>query len=110
MNRRKFLIAVGFTSFSLDVARSQGAIKRIGVVMGTASTDATQNRLVDTFVGTLTNLGWEEDKTIQVERRWADGDPGKLAAQAEDLVALNPAIVFAQGTPALLALRKHTAT
>ena len=55
-------------------------------------------------------LGWNEGKNIQIEYRWAAGDPARLPALAAELSRLTPDAIFAQGTPATTALRQAAPT
>ena len=78
--------------------------------MGTREDDLEQNGLVGTFVSTLATLGWFEQRNIQIERRWANGDADLLRRQAGELVAWSPDVIFSNGTPATTTLRSTTST
>jgi len=59
----------------------------------------------------LRDLGYVEGKNLNFEHRSADGDPGRLAAMAEELVRSKPDVLVAGwGTLAPKALGKATAT
>jgi putative ABC transport system substrate-binding protein len=112
MKRREFIGLLGGAAASwplLVQAQQPDGIRRVGVLMGTSETDREQNALVDVFVLTLAKSGWLDGQTIKIERRWANGDPEAMKRAAMELVALSPAVIFAQGTPAILALKEHTA-
>ncbi len=60
------------------------------------------------FEAGLAELGWRNGANVQLVRRASDGDPARLARDAEDLVRLNPHVIFAGFTPAVVAVQKHT--
>jgi len=114
MRRRGFItLLVGAASppilLSLPV-RAQHAIRRIGVLMGTAESDVEQRALVATFIRRLTDLGWRDNENIHIEYRWAAGDPDRLRNLAAELAGLSLDAIFAQGTPATTALRRSAPT
>src|SRR6516225_359839 len=89
MRRREFITIAGVaTAWSL-VARAQqsgGRMRRIGVLMNTAASKDQQAN-VATFVLVLQQLGWIEGRNLQIDIRWAGGDPAEIRTHAEDLVA-----------------------
>jgi putative ABC transport system substrate-binding protein len=112
MKRREFIGLLGSAAASwplLVQAQQPDGIRRVGVLMGTSETDREQNALVDVFVSTLAKSGWMDGQTVKIERRWANGDSQAMKRAAMELVALSPAVIFGQGTPAILALKERTA-
>jgi putative ABC transport system substrate-binding protein len=85
-------------------------IKRVGVLMGTANSDADQKALVSVFSQALADLGWKEGTNIHIEYRWAAGDTARLPALSAQLARLAPDAIFVQGTPATTALRQAAPT
>jgi putative ABC transport system substrate-binding protein len=57
----------------------------------------------------LREAGYVEGENIVVERRYADGQPDKLAAMAAELVRLKVDVILAGGQPPREAARKATA-
>jgi putative ABC transport system substrate-binding protein len=110
MKRREFIGLVGSAAAWPLASQAQQTqqTRRVGVLMGTSEKDREQNALVDTFVRGLATSGWIEGQTIGIERRWANGDPEAMKRAAAELVALSPNVIFAQGTPAMLALKERT--
>jgi putative tryptophan/tyrosine transport system substrate-binding protein len=53
-------------------------------------------------------LGWSEGGNLQMDYRFADNDPSRLAAYAEELVNLKPDVIFAYSGPAARALQRRT--
>jgi len=58
----------------------------------------------------LREAGYVEGQNIAIERRYADGDAGRLAASAQELVRLKVDVILAGGQPAREAARKATTT
>jgi putative ABC transport system substrate-binding protein len=106
MERREFVaflaVAAGAWAFS---ARAQFKIHRVALLTLELGEDASQ------LSGPLRELGYVEGKTLHLEHRSANGDPGQLAAIAEDLVRSKPDVLVAGwGTLAPKALKAATAT
>ena len=62
------------------------------------------------FAQGLRDLGWVEGQNITFERRYAAGDNDALASLADELVRLQPDVIFASGTLAARAARSATQT
>ena len=112
MRRREFITIVGVaTAWSL-VARAQqsgGRMRRIGVLMNTAASKDQQAN-VATFVQVLQQLGWIEGRNLQIDIRWAGGDPAEIRTHAEDLVARGPEVILVTGNAGMPALLRATRT
>src|SRR5262249_37482668 len=55
-------------------------------------------------------LGWVENRNLRIDYRFSDGDPGRLAAYAEELVNLRPDVIFAYTGPAIRAAQQRSST
>src|SRR5204863_1979935 len=56
-------------------------------------------------------LGWAEGRNIRIDTRWAaSGDAESRQRFAQELVALQPELIFANGTPAVTPLLQQTRT
>ena len=107
MRRREFLLG-GLAAIPLH-ARAQGErMRRIGVVMGSDNADARESHRV--FLQVLQQSGWIEGRNVRIETRWAGGSAAEIRKHANDLVALAPDILFANGTAAVLPLMQATRT
>jgi hypothetical protein len=75
--RCEFIISVGSVAAWPLTARGQQSyqMRRIGVLLGsyTESDKAGQARIA-AFLKTLADLGWNTDRNIRIEYRWAAGD------------------------------------
>lgn len=58
----------------------------------------------------MRDLGWIEGKNLHVERRYANGQPERLQALAEELVRANVEIIATAGGGATLAAKRATTT
>ena len=58
----------------------------------------------------LEKLGWVEGKNIQIDYRFAAGDPALYNAYAAQLVALSPDVLLMGASPAVAPLRQLTGT
>jgi hypothetical protein len=76
MRRREFIALVGAAAASPFVcplaalAQASGRIRRIGVLMGIAQNDPTQQSFVSAFTQALADLGWRDGSNIRLDYRW----------------------------------------
>jgi len=56
----------------------------------------------------LADEGYAEGENVTIDRRNADGDPARLATLAQSIVASQPDLIFAIGTPAAQAAARQT--
>jgi putative ABC transport system substrate-binding protein len=110
VRRREFIALTGSAAATLPLAAraQQGRIKRIGVLMGWAETDPEARAALAAFLNGLQQLGWVDGRNLQVELRWAAGDPGRMREFAKELVALQPETILANTTPVTAALYRET--
>jgi putative tryptophan/tyrosine transport system substrate-binding protein len=85
-------------------------MRRIGVLMMYAESDAQAQGLVAMFRATLRNLGWTEDYNIQLDYRWATTDSASIQRFAKELVALQPDLILSSSTPTTASLLQQTRT
>src|SRR5215510_7691726 len=77
MKRREFISLLGGAAAAWPLAaRAQepGRIRRIGVLMGFASSDSEAQPRIAAFQRELQNLGWTVGRDLKIEYRWASGD------------------------------------
>lgn len=113
ITRRKLVLTLGAGAGALAapflaIAQPKQRIYRVGI-LGTGS-PAGGARLYDGFTHSLHELGYVDGKNIAFERRFADGNLEKLPALAAELAAKKVDIVFAPGSPAVLAMKQAAAT
>ena len=62
------------------------------------------------FTQALADLGWTDGRNVRMDLRWASGDNNRMRALAQDLVVLQPDIIFTNATATTVALRRETRT
>ena len=99
MKRRHLLSVLGTAGvFSSAVSAQSQKQARIGLLsIGTDPDPAKPNPVWVAFLRALGEFGWNEGLTIGVERRFAGGEPKKLADLVADLARLKIDIVVATG-------------
>ena len=112
MRRREFVSLLGGAAAWPLAARAQQShrVRRIGVLMGIAENNPQSAPRVKAMQEELHKLGWTEGRNLQMEFRWAAGDPKQVMALARELVDLQPDLIIAQGAPTTAALLQRTST
>src|SRR5262245_59655130 len=112
LKRREFISLLGGAAvWPLAAGAQQGErVRRIGVLMGFATTDPEAQTFQRAFSRRLRELGWTDGTTARFDYRWASGDYERFKAYASELVALKPDVILANTTPAVAALRQETTT
>lgn len=75
-----------------------------------AGTPSSYRARVDAFRTELKKLGYEEGRNIGLDFRWAENKPGRLAALAEELVALRPDVLVTGSSGGVAAAKNATST
>jgi putative ABC transport system substrate-binding protein len=117
MKRREFLAgaagAVVLRPLSA-VAEQTQQMRRVGVLVGLAPSEDTPiaQAFIKPFRESMRSAGWTAGDNIQIDYRFGGSlaDLSKTHASAAELVALKPDVIYSQGLPATLAVRKLTAT
>ena len=112
MRRRKFLTLVGGAAASSLAARAQQPkrLRRLGFLLGPSENDRTAQLQVGVFRNSLSELGWIEGRNIQLNFRWAGGDPARASAYAAELVQSRPDVIITSSSMSLRAVQKETST
>ena len=110
MKRRAFITLLGGAVAWPLAARAQQPerMRRVGVLSTFAESDPEAQSLVQALDRTLQELGWVEGRNLRIDRRWAAGNPGRIEGFAKLLIGLEPDVIVAHGTPAVIALRNET--
>jgi putative ABC transport system substrate-binding protein len=108
MKRREFITLIGgAAAWPLD-ARAQQTVRmrRIGILLY-----ARQERaLISPFLRGLEALGYVDGKNVAIEYRDAEGKYERLSEAANELVRLNPDVIFTNGGDPAPFVKKATAT
>ncbi len=110
MRRRAFITFVGGAAVWPLAAQAQQAdrVRRVGVLMPFAAGDAAGKLELAAFAQQLQALGWTDGGNLRIDYRWSAGDPGRMEALAQELIALQPDVIFSRSTPVTGALVKQT--
>src|SRR6266567_7980354 len=112
MIRREFITLFGGAAAWPLAARAQQPeqVRRIGVLLSVAESDPEGKAQLSGFTQGLAELGWIDGRNLRMEVRWGAGDVDRIRTFAKELVALQPDLIVAQGTPVTAALRRETRT
>jgi putative tryptophan/tyrosine transport system substrate-binding protein len=111
--RREFIPLIGGAMAAWPLAalaQQAGSVRRIGVLIGFAETDAAVQSWLAAFRGALAKLGWTEGSNLRIELRWAGYNPDRMKTFAKELVDLRPDAILSVTTPVTGALVRETQT
>ena len=102
MQRREFIKLIGGAAAAWPLAAhaQQGErMRRIGVLMNTASDDPLGQARVAAFQQALQQLGWSDGRNVQIDIRWGRNDVEQDRKYAAELVALTPDVISGRWYP-----------
>jgi putative tryptophan/tyrosine transport system substrate-binding protein len=105
MRRRAFLATcvVG----SPMVARAQSTrLRRLGVLLPLLADDPVAKSRAAALIQGLGALDWREGVNLRIDWRWTGTDSALIERDAAALAALEPDVLLAVGSPAVMALRR----
>jgi putative ABC transport system substrate-binding protein len=110
MKRRDFLGLMGGAAAMPLLAHAQqpARTRRIGLLMIHSDGDSEAQARVGVFRQQLAELGWFEGRNLQINYRWGIADAARAQAAANELVALAPDVIVANGTVATIAAQMAT--
>ena len=101
MRRRDFIKIMACSAAAWPraaFAQQAERVRRIGVLMGLAATDAEGQDRFAAFLQGLQEFGWAVGRNMRIDVRWRTaGNLGELRNYAEELVALKPDVILASG-------------
>jgi putative ABC transport system substrate-binding protein len=113
MRRRDFVLLLcgAAAAWPLPLnAQQSDRMRSVGVLFGQPETDSEAQARAAALRQGLQELGWTEGRNIKTEYRWAGGGLTQMQPLAEELVRVNPDVLFASATTALVALQQATRT
>lgn len=64
----------------------------------------------DAFLEGMKDLGYEAGRNLTVDTRWAEGDPARYPAIADELIALRPDVLLVSSTGNAIVMKGRTTT
>src|ERR1700730_1380803 len=111
MRRREFISVIGGAAAAWPLASraQQGERMRlIGVLNPFGENDPTVQVNITAFRQALQKLDWTEGRNLRSDYRWGDANPGRIHAQAIELVSLKPDVILVSTSLALQPLQQQT--
>jgi hypothetical protein len=108
---RRSSLQGGAATWPVVARAQQGArIRRVGVLMGSALTQAEQQSYLAAFLQGLRQLGRTEGQNLRMDVRWNAVDARLARTYAEQLIGLMPSVSLATSTVNLMAIQQATST
>ena len=109
--RREFITLLGGAAAwpLAATAQQDGRIRRVGVLVGLAENDPEAKARFSAFRQGFEKLGWFEGRNVHLDYRYAPAG-SRVQTLAKELVASQPEVILAQGTPISAALKQETRT
>ena len=108
MKRRDFLVALTGLALWPSFAKEERRKPVIGFL--SSRTPGNSARIVAAFRSGLAEAGYRDGQDATIAYRWAEGDYERLPALANEIVALDPAVMIAAGgEPSALAAKAASA-
>jgi putative tryptophan/tyrosine transport system substrate-binding protein len=111
LGRRKFLATLGgaATAWPLAARAQQPERKRRVVFLhSSAENDPEVQARIAAFRQGLETLGWVENRNVQIEHRFSDGDFAQIQPHTAELVSSAPDLIVGSGTAVIRALKQAT--
>jgi putative tryptophan/tyrosine transport system substrate-binding protein len=112
MRRREFIKAIAGSASAVwplaAQAQQLGGIRRLGLLMAVAESDADARKGIGILQQRLQELGWNDGNNIRVDYRWGNGDADRIQILAKELVDLHPDVLVGHSTPSAKGLLKQT--
>ena len=112
MLRRGMLPGIAVLGILLAVsaagAQQPARTPRIGVLLNGSPAAAARNPRMQAFYQSLREFGWVEGQNVAFERRYAQGQYGRLPDLAAELARLNVDIIVTASTPPAKAAKSAT--
>jgi putative ABC transport system substrate-binding protein len=109
MLRRAFITMLGGAAVWPLAARAQERMRRVAMFVGAGGPDDADLQARFTgFEQALEQLGWKHGHTVQIERRFAAGNPETMRKHAAELAASRPDVILAGGAAATAPMLQAT--
>ena len=104
MRRRDFIKVVACSAITWPrAAQAQQAekMRRLGVLMAVAESDADARKGISILQDRLQKLGWKDNINIRIDYRWGNGNPDRIQEFAKELVELQAYLASKPGSNVL---------
>jgi len=108
MRRRDFITGLSGAAVAWPLAaRAQQPprMRRVGVLMNGAATEASMQARVKAFTEALAKAGWIEGRNISIDIRYSAADATLGRIFAAQLIGLMPDVILVAGTANLTVIR-----
>src|SRR5215475_5226378 len=109
MRRRDFIDLLGAAAAALPICalgQQPGRLHKIGVLIPFSENEPQVKARLLAFKERLGELGWTENRNIQLDYRFTGQDAGRIRKGSEELIALGPDVIVAWSNTTLVMLRK----
>src|ERR1700730_1310753 len=113
IKRREFFSLLGGATIAwpfVAFAQKPDRTRRIGGLMSLGENDSEGKAQLSGFTKGLADLGWSDGSNLRMDVRWGGGDVNQIRTFAKELIAMQPDVILAQGTPVTAALQQETRT
>jgi len=114
MKRREFIALLGGAAAGLSLATSARAqpdrVRRIGVLTHLSESNPEMQAWLTAFREKVGQLGWQDDRNVQLISRFTAGRSDQLPVMAKEIVGLQPDVILSHAPPATVALQRETRT
>jgi len=90
MKRREFITLLGSSAVAWPLAaraQQDGRVRRVGVLMTTATDDPEGQARLAAFLQGLQQLGWIDGRNARIDTRWAGASAAEIRRHAAELPA-----------------------
>jgi putative tryptophan/tyrosine transport system substrate-binding protein len=112
MRRREFVTLFGGAAamlpFGVRAQETDKQVRRVGALMVWSEGDVQGEARLTALVDKLRELGWTKGRNLSVDVRWTAPNMEGIRTEAKELVALQPELIVAGATPAVIALAHET--
>ena len=110
MRRRVFIALIGGAAAWPLAARAQQSTNKVSVGFLSVNAPSAMIARIDAFQRGLGDLGYIVGQNIAVEYRFAEGQPDRLRALADELVHLKVSVIVTEGTTSTRYAKEATST
>jgi putative ABC transport system substrate-binding protein len=104
MKRRDFITLIGGATATWPLAaRAQQPRPRIAIL--SINSARSESKVVAAFVDGLRTLGYVEGRTVDIDARFAEGDPARLTPLAQELIARKPDVALVNSISPAVAIK-----